>query len=260
MTAPSLLSTPVPGPGATPRHAAAAAAEARSLLDLMYDGFYMLFLLKNRWLPTDAESFRERLKDFLISVDRGAKRLGTGAEDLYLAKYAYCALVDECVMGGQTALRDAWQRKPLQLELFGDQLAGETFFQRLDSLQAEGAPRVQVLEVFHMCLLLGFQGKYLLEGAEKLGYLTSRLGDDIARMKGRRASFAPHWAAPDRIRHQLRSELPLWVVGSVLALAAMLAFLGLRQLLQHQTEGDLARYSQIVSMPERPAHVTITLP
>jgi type VI secretion system protein ImpK len=255
--APSLLAHPA-------AHAAPArpapSAEARTLLDLMYDGFYMLFLLKNRWSPAEADVFRERLKEFLASVDRGAKRIDARAEDLYLAKYAYCALVDESVMGSQTALRESWQRKPLQLELFGDQLAGETFFQRLEALQAEGAPRVQALEVFHMCLLLGFQGKYLLEGTEKLGYLTSRLGDDIARLKGRRSSFAPHWAAPDRIRHQLRSELPLWVVGSVFALAALLAFTGLRQLLQRQTEGDLSRYSQLVTMPERPAHLTITLP
>lgn len=258
MSTPSLLATPAPA--AAPVARPAQSAESRTLLDLMYDGFYMLFLLKNRWQPGDAEVFRERLKEFLAGVDRGAKRIGARAEDLYLAKYAYCALLDECVMGSQTSLRDAWQRKPLQLELFGDQLAGETFFQRLEALQAEGAARLQALEVFHMCLLLGFQGKYLLEGTEKLGYLTSRLGDDIARLKGRRASFAPSWAAPDRIRHQLRSELPLWVAGSVFALAALLAFVGLRHVLQRQTEADLAPYSQLVTMPERPAHLTITLP
>jgi type VI secretion system protein ImpK len=259
MSTPSLLASSSPPPSAAPTRPGTA-AEARTLLELMYDGFYMLFLLKNRWLPADADVFRERLKDFLAGVDRGAKRIGARAEDLYLAEYAYCALVDECVMGSQASLRDAWQRKPLQLELFGDQLAGETFFQRLEALQAEGAARVQVLEVFHLCLLLGFQGKYLLEGTEKLGYLTSRLGDDIARLKGRSASFAPNWAAPDRIRHQLRSELPLWVVGSVFALAALLAFLGLRTLLQRQTDADLAPYTALVTMPERPAHVTITLP
>lgn len=257
MTTPSLLATPSAAPAPVRSHSP---AEARSLLDLMYDGFYMLFLLKNRWSPAEPEVFRERLKEFMAGVDRGAKRIEARAEDLYLAKYAYCALVDECVMGSQTALRDTWQRKPLQLELFGDQLAGETFFQRLEGLQAEGAARVQVLEVFHLCLLLGFQGKYLLEGAEKLGYLTSRLGDDIARFKGRRSSFAPQWAAPDRVRHQLRSELPLWAVGSVFALAALLAFIGLRQVLGGQTSADLAPYSQLVTMPERPAHVTITLP
>ena len=226
----------------------------------MYDGFYMLFLLKNRWVPADAESFRERLRDFLAAFDRGAKRLDVPAEDAYLAKYAYCALVDEAVLSTQATVRDAWQRKPLQLELFGDQLAGETFFERLESLQSQGASRLQALEVFHMCLLMGFQGKYLLEGSEKLGYLTARLGDEIARLKGRRAVFAPQWQAPDRVRHQLRTEVPLWVVGSVFALAGLLAFTGLRFVLQRQTLADLAPYAQVIKMPAQPAHVTITLP
>ena len=52
--------------------------------------------------------------------------------------------------------------------LFGDQLAGENFFNRLESLRARGSAHLQALEVFHMCLLLGFQGRYIIEGSEKL--------------------------------------------------------------------------------------------
>ena len=36
--------------------------EARSLLDLMYDGLYMVFLLRNRYAPSDEQTFRERIK------------------------------------------------------------------------------------------------------------------------------------------------------------------------------------------------------
>lgn len=257
MTAPSLLGNPRPGPAA-PR--AAAPVEAKTLLDLMYDGFYMLFLLRNRYSPADAESFRARLKDFLSGVDRGARKLGTSAEDVYLAKYAFCALVDERVMMSQSAVRAAWERKPLQLEMFGDQLAGESFFERLEQTRQQGASKLQVLEVFHMCLLMGFQGKYLIEGTEKLGYLTARLGDEIAHLKGRRAEFAPHALPPDRVSHKLRAEVPLWVVASMFALAGLLAFIGLRFALDRQTLGDLAAYAQVIKMPAQTAHVTITLP
>ena len=37
-----------------------APTEARTLLDLMYDGFYMLFLLKNRFRPHAGEAFPPR--------------------------------------------------------------------------------------------------------------------------------------------------------------------------------------------------------
>lgn len=253
-------------PGLSPGSARpiAPAREAASLLDLMVDGFYMLFLLKNRYAPTGADELRARVKEFLAGMERGARKLPGGevpAEDVYLAKYAYCALVDETVLGSQSAVRDAWARKPLQLELFGEQLAGENFFVRLDELRREGARRVQVLEVFHMCLLLGFQGRYMIEdGTEKLGLLCDRLGDEIANLKGRRSGFAPHWQAPDAVMNRLRGEVPLWVVASLFALAGLGAFFGLRWALEHETRQDLAAYSQIVRLPAPTAHITITLP
>jgi type VI secretion system protein ImpK len=237
-----------------------AQAESKTLMDLMTDGFYLLFLLKNGHRPSDAEGFRSRLRDFLAQVERGGKRIEAPSQDLYLAKYAYCALMDEMVMASQSALTETWQRNPLQLEMFGDQLAGETFFTHLEELRAQGAPKVQVLEVFHMCLLLGFQGKYIIDGSEKLGYLTARLGDEIASHKGQRAAFAPHALATDRISHRLRSEVPLWVMASVLALATLLGFLGLRWVLDRQTRGDLAPFAQVIKLPAQAAHVTITLP
>jgi type VI secretion system protein ImpK len=238
----------------------AALPEARTLMDLMYDGFYMLFLLKNSHRPADAETFRARLRDFLAQVERGGKRIDAPSQDIYLAKYAYCALMDEMVMASQGPLAENWQRNPLQLEMFGEQLAGETFFTHLEELRAQGAAKVQVLEVFHMCLLMGFQGKYVIEGSEKLGYLTARVGDEIATHKGQRAAFAPHAFAADRISHRLRTDVPLWVVASVLALATLLGYLGLRWVLERQTRNDLDNYAQVIKLPAQAAHVTITLP
>lgn len=255
--APSLMAGLRPG---TPRPVAPA-REAQSLPDLMVDGFYMIFLLKNRYAPKGADELRARVREFLAGVERGAKKLGVSTEDTYLAKYAYCALVDETVMLSQSAIRDAWARKPLQLELFGEQLAGENFFVRLDELRREGAARTPVLEVFHMCLLLGFQGRYLLEdGTEKLAFLCDRLGDEIASHKGRRGQFAPHGLPPDSVMNRLRSEVPLWAVAALFALAGLAAFLGLRTWLARETTRDLATYNQIVKLPAPPAHVTITLP
>jgi type VI secretion system protein ImpK len=243
----------------------ASGVEPRSLLDLMFDGFYLVFLMRNGSAPTDADTFRARVKDFLAQIERGARQIGVDIEDVHLSKYAFCALTDEVVLAAGGAVAAQWERKPLQLELFGDQLAGEAFFDRLEQLRAQGAPKVQVLEVFHLCLLLGFQGKYLIEGSEKLGYLTARLGDEIAAHKGtggspRGSAFAPHADAPDRVSHRLRAEVPLWVLGSVMALALLLAFLGLRYTLDRQTRDDLTPYANLIQMPAQSAHITITLP
>lgn len=230
-----------------------------SLVDLLYDGFYALFLLKNRNPPKDHE-LAARMQRYLSDFDRDAKKLDMSAEDIHLSKFAFCATADEIVLKSQFSIRDAWERRPLQLALFGEQLAGETFFVKLEELRAKGASKVQALEVYHMCLLLGFQGKYMIEGTEKLNYLTARLGDEIANMKGKRAVFAPHWDRPDKIAHQLKSEIPLWVIASVFALFGLLAFLGLNSWLTKSTTGMLGGYENLVKLAPRAANITITLP
>ncbi|MDN5781777.1 MAG: DotU family type IV/VI secretion system protein, partial [Luteimonas sp.] len=194
---------PVPAamPSLTPQHAVmpgtTSTATARSLLDLMSDGFYLLLLLKRGQLPGSVDGFVQAVQRFLDGVERGAIKLGIASEDVYTAKYAFCAAVDEVVLSQPSSIRDAWELQPLQLRLFGDHLAGENFFSRLEELRAQGAPRLPSLEVYHYCLLLGFEGKYRLEGPEKLGYLTARLGDEIVYLKGKRTGFAPHWPPPD---------------------------------------------------------------
>jgi type VI secretion system protein ImpK len=114
--------------------------------------------------------------------------------------------------------------------------------------------------VFHLCLLLGFQGRYALEGRERLDYLTARLGDEIAHLQGRRVAFAPHWAAPDRAVHKLRGELPLWVMGMVFGTLALVAFVAMRVQLDRSTEHTLAPYADIVRLAPQAAHITITWP
>ncbi|HEY4317379.1 MAG TPA: type IVB secretion system protein IcmH/DotU [Herbaspirillum sp.] len=241
-------------------HQAEAAINAHSLLDLMYEGFYALLILKNGSMPLDENTFAVKMQKFLGDVERNAKKLDVSAEDVHAAKYAFCASVDEIILRSAYPIRDAWERRPLQLTMFGDQLAGENFFKQLEELRVRGSAHVQALEVFHMCLLLGFQGKYAFEGPEKLNYITARLGEEIAHMKGKSAGFAPHWMRPDTIVNKLRNDVPLWAVGSLFALIALCAYCGLNWMLTRSTESHINPYTDIVKLAPRAAHLTITLP
>jgi type VI secretion system protein ImpK len=238
----------------------AAGSTPTSLVDIMYEGFYALFLLKNGNGPQDKTAFADHMTRFLGDVDRNAKALGVPADDVTAAKYAFCAAVDEIILRSDYEIREAWETRPLQLRLFGDQLAGEHFFQRLEDLRAKGAVHLQALEVFHVCLLLGFEGRFALDGRDKLNYLTARLGDEIARMRGKNRGFAPHAERPDQIVHKLGSDLSLAALAMVFAVAALGGYLGFRTALAHETGQALAGYNDLVKLPPRSANVTITLP
>lgn len=254
--APSLLS-----PLANPRiNEAPAAVQPSSLVNMLYDGFYMVTLLKNRHFPESAEAFFNSIVKFLDQFERTAKKLNYSAEDIYDAKYAFCAMADEAVLSSQLNIRSTWERKPLQLALFGEQLAGDHFFDNLERARNDGARRIQALEVFHMCLLTGFKGRYLLEGPEKLRYLTTQLGEQLAHLKGKPAGFAPHWSAPDSISHVIRREVPLWVIGAVLALFGLAAWLALDWHAARAVRDTLSPFKNIVQLTPPAPTLHIILP
>lgn len=241
--------TPQPGSGRTP-----------SLIDLLHEAFYVLFMLKNGAVPPGEEKFTDKVTALLADFDREARKLHLPGDDIDAAKYAYCAALDEIILGTKLPMRAAWERRPLQLALFGDQLAGEHFFDRLEELRSKGGVRLLSLQVFHMCLLLGFRGRHALDASDKLNYLSARLGDEIAHIKGKSRGFAPQAERPDQIVHKLRSDVPLWALSAVFALIALGAYAGLKSTLTRDTQNQLAAYADLVKLAPRPANVTITLP
>jgi type VI secretion system protein ImpK len=232
----------------------------QSLLDLLHEGFYLLFMLKSGSIPPGEDAFLDTIRVLLADFDREAHKLRAQAEDIEAAKYAFCATLDEIVLASQIPMRFAWERRPLQLVIFGDQLAGKHFFDRLEELRSKGGARLQSLQVFHMCLLMGFQGRYAHESSDKLAYLTARLGDEIAGIQGKSRGFAPQAERPDQIVHKLRSNTPVWAISTLFAVTALGTYIGLKALLVHDTQQGMAAYADLVKLAPRPANVTITLP
>lgn len=220
--------------------APSAPAFTRSLQELLEDGVYLLFLLRNGNSPNSLVEFNKRIDQFLAQFEGNARNLGKASAAIGDAKYAFCALMDEIVLSSDFPIREDWERAPLQLRLFGEHLAGERFFDKLETLRLDPVANLEVLEVFYTCLLLGFQGKYLLEGSEKLNYLISRLGQEITHARGGSADFAPNWKLPQRFQQYVRNELPLWLFFALLAIVAAVLFFAFRWFLLGETE-DLAQ-------------------
>jgi type VI secretion system protein ImpK len=216
--------------------APATQAFSKSLQELLEDGIYLLFLLKNGTPPNSLAEFNKRIDQFLGQFESDARNLGKTPAAISDAKYAFCALMDESILSSDFAIREDWERAPLQLRLFGEHLAGERFFDKLEMLRLDPVANVETLEVFYTCLLLGFQGKYLLEGNEKLNYVTSRVGQEITHARGGRSEFAPNWKLPQRFQHYVRNELPLWLYFALLAIVASGIFFLFQWILQGENE------------------------
>ena len=262
--APSLFDDGQIGAGVPVQQSSKLTQSSNNLVDLMHDGFYIVFLIKNQYVPANVEEFRQKILDQLNRFEQQAKKLHFSADDIHDAKYAYCALLDETIVTQQDPsffnLQNSWLISPLQLSLFGSQLAGYQFFDRLEQIRSRGKERLAALEVFHYCLLLGFQGKYRIESIESLNHLVARVGDEIDYLKGKKAHFSPFAGLPDQIRNVIHKELPFAWILLFLLLFALLAFSGLRYMLNQQEQQSMTQYNNVISAPAEQAHITIHLP
>lgn len=134
----------------------------------------------------DAETFRDQIRRALQSSMQEARGAGYSGDMVQSAVFAVVALLDESVLNLQTPVFSEWARRPLQEELFGGHNAGEAFFRNLNGLQTRQDSRETAdgLEVYCLCLLLGFKGRYALGGGGELQSFIRRAKEKIERSRG----------------------------------------------------------------------------
>ena len=90
-----------------------------------------------------------RAREALRIAASQALAAGYTADDVKFATFALVAFLDESVLASQNPVFADWPRKPLQEELFGTHIAGETFFAHLHQLlTAQDSPDLaDLLEV-----------------------------------------------------------------------------------------------------------------
>jgi type VI secretion system protein ImpK len=189
-------------------------------------------LREGRQVPSDAVAFRTRMKDLLANADQDARRMGYPPEFVKVAVYCVIAYLDETVMGTAGPLASAWVGQPLQEEVFGDHVAGETFFRHLeDLLSRQDSPFVaDALEVPLLCMLLGFKGRYGSSDGSELRSFIQATEEKITRIRGGRAFLAPH-ALPPQDEGIVRGidpwlrRLSLGLLGSAIAVFLLFVFL-----------------------------------
>jgi type VI secretion system protein ImpK len=160
-------------------------------------------LRANRQTVSNAESFRHHMREALRVAGGEAQRTGYPMEDVKLAAFATVALLDESILNSQNPLFADWSRKPLQEEMFGIHVAGETFFQYAQQLLArpDSPEAADLLEVYYLCLLLGYCGRYSAGNRGELQAVKDAMAAKIRRIRGGFSGLAPAWALPqDAVR------------------------------------------------------------
>jgi len=144
-----------------------------------------------------ADDFRRNAKDMIRLATQDAAGRAYTAEDVKLAAFAVVAFLDESVLTSRNAVFSAWSRLTLQEELFGEHMAGETFFHYVQSLlsRRDSAETVDLLEVYYLCLLLGYRGRYGSSGGGEVRAIMESIKGKTIRVRGN-PPLSPAWALP----------------------------------------------------------------
>ncbi|SAK63596.1 ompA family protein [Caballeronia fortuita] len=123
--------------------------------------------LADKSIEKSADDLKMTCKAQIAALNAELKAKGYAPDVIEDARYAQCALLDEAALNSfDDEERDDWERRPLQLDEFGTNDAGEALVRRIRERLQEPTPVRPLLSIFGAVLDLGFTGQLALEGGE----------------------------------------------------------------------------------------------
>lgn len=170
-----------------------------------------LILRVKAGIVTPSNDLRPKVAAMFEEFEKRAERYKFSHKIIQVSKFGMAAFVDETVLTANFPLKHEWEKNPLQLEYFGEQLAGNKFFEKLDSMLGQIDVTVDAVEVYYFCMLLGFKGRYAVYEQEKLLATMQSTGNALVKAgRIKPVELSPHWLASDQPKPPEKRGMPIW--------------------------------------------------
>lgn len=180
----------------------------------------------------DPAGLRQQLLQQLAEFEAAAGTRGVPRPKVTAARYLLCSFLDEVI--GSTPWGAATAERTLLQEFHEERSGADKAFQLLERLGQDPADNADLLELFYVCLRLGFEGRYrgLPDGRQQLEAISARLLEVLRpgapAAHARRLTEAGQGVAHHR--HLGAAVLPLWLLALLTGgvLLGLFLFLGAR--------------------------------
>lgn len=157
-------------------HSSEDKVSAATVDTLMQDTWLLALAIRNGKPPVVDDALYQHCLDMIQQVQD--KLTSMGALD-YLTeeiKFAHCVFVDEAIMSQpDTDVSTWWNRTPLQGHFLDHLHGGDLFYEHIKKLLREPAPSLVLVTCYYRMLLLGYRGKYRIEGHPERQALMNQL-------------------------------------------------------------------------------------
>ncbi|GAA5443496.1 hypothetical protein Misp06_01673 [Microbulbifer sp. NBRC 101763] len=178
----------------------------------------VIIKLRTTMNHSNVPDLHKRLTKEIQAFEREAKQLALAPESVLTARYLLCTVVDEVVLTTPWGTASGWSQHSLLSLFHKETFGGEKCFAILQRMLETPASHLELLELFYLCLSLGFQGKYRLvqRGHEQIEQIRDELYRTIEQHKpAMDRDLSPRWQGCVERKSGLIHYVPLWVVMSV---------------------------------------------
>ena len=193
----------------------------KNLSDIASECFILILQLRATTNYGPADVLKSKVLDMFDKFENNSRKIGVDNERIRLAKFALVAFLDETIISSDWSEKNEWLTEPLQIKLFDTFNAGEEFFTNMSTLRQRTSANKDVLEIYYLCLSLGFKGKYQLQSPENLRRIIDDLNLELHPEAYRSLDLlSPNGKPRQSIVQTVKTGLPLWMypIGAVVIL------------------------------------------
>ena len=220
----------------------------------------------------DPMGLRNALIQSVKAFEERCRAAQVPPERIVAGRYLLCTFMDEAAANTPWGANGVWAAQSLLVFFHNETSGGEKSFQLLGKLAENIPANLPLLELFHVVLALGFQGRYRVVqgGAAQLESVRQRLWTMLqTNAASRDADLSPRWASTLG-KDRGKRETPVWVIASLAALGLLVLFalllFGLNRAsdpvftaLESLHAPDYAETAQVPQPPPRPAAKVVRL-
>jgi type VI secretion system protein ImpK len=198
---------------------------------------------------SNAPQLHQRITREMQQFDQEVRSQGIPQESVLAARYLLCTVLDETVMNTPWGTQSGWSQRSLLSIFHKETFGGEKCFLILQRLQETSSRNLDVLELFYLCLSLGFEGKFRLapNGHAQLETIRDNLYQTIQNHRGYGENdLSPRWEGKGRKATGLMHYVPLWVFAACSMALLVMAYAGFSVWLFQGNEPTIEMIQQLM--------------
>ena len=197
------------------------------LMEAATDSFSLVISIRKSVEMTNLAALKHRCVEAIKRFEVELRNQNLSKDVIKNSRYCLCAILDESVLNSKWSSME-WADESLLSTFHKETFGGEYFYTLLDNALAQPEQHKAFLELQYHCLNLGFKGKYRLDtvGDNKVEEYRSQMYHLLNQLDGPiNNKLSPNWKQRVAAGVELRNQVPLWVIFSVLGLLLLTVYL-----------------------------------